>query len=118
MMENAVYIQKELPSLEMPDSLRDQIAKLCSDLISSKHDLVSEVVELREATADDARLERVIAPVKRILGRLQDDVSSIHECVKAVNEAVKCKAASPIVGMLIMESAANILTTTRLAGHL
>ena len=112
MMENAAYIQKELPGLEMPDSLRAQITKLCSDLIGSKHDLTSEVVELEEAMVADASLDRITMRVKLILGWIQDDVSSIHQCVEAVNEAVTCGTAPFIVAMLIMESAANILNTT------
>ncbi len=112
MIENAAYIQKELPGLEMPDSLRDQITKLCSDLIGSKHDLVSEAVELEDAMIADAGLDRVTRRVKMILGWIQDDVGSIHQCVEAVNDAVKCGTAPGIVAMLIMESAANILNTT------
>ena len=112
MMENAAYIQKELPGLEMPDSLRDQITKLCCTLIGSKHDLISEVAELEEAMVADAGLDRMINRVKMILGLIQDDTSSIHQCVEAVNEAVKCGTASGLVAMLVMESAANILNTT------
>jgi hypothetical protein len=112
MMKNAAYIQKELPALEMPDSLRDQIAKLCSDLIGSKHDLLNEVVELEEAMVADAGLDRIINRVKMIFGWIQDDISSIHQCVEAVNEAVKCGTAPGIVAMLVVESAANILNTT------
>ena len=112
MMENAAYIQKELPGLEMPDSLRDQIAKLCCALIGSKHDLVSEVAELEEAMVADAGLDRIIKRVKMIHGWIQDDTLSIHQCVEAVNEAVKCGTAPGLVAMLVMESAANILNTT------
>jgi hypothetical protein len=112
MLSNAAYIQKELPGLEMPDSLRDQIDKLCSDLIGSKHDLISEAVELEEVMVADVGLDRIIRRVKMILVWIQDDVSSIHQCVKAVNDAVKCGAADAILGMLIMESAANILHST------
>ncbi len=112
MMANAAYIQNELPNHEMPDSLRDQITTLCSDLIGSKHDLVSEVTELEEAMCDDASLDRISRRVKMILGWIQDDASSIHQCVKAVNDAVECGTAPSIVDMLIMESAANILNAT------
>jgi hypothetical protein len=112
MMGNAAYIQKELPGLEMPDSLRDQIAKLCSDLIGSKHDLLNEVVELEEVMVADADLDRIINRVKMIHGWIQDDTLSIHQCVEAVNEAVKCGTAPGLVAMLVRESAANILNTT------
>jgi len=32
MMQNAAYMQKELPSLEMSDGLREEIGTLCDDL--------------------------------------------------------------------------------------
>jgi hypothetical protein len=111
MMENAAYIQKELPGLELPDSLRDQIAKLCSDLIGSKHDLISEAVELEEAMVADESLDRITRRVKMILGWIQDDVASIHQCVGAINEAVGSGTASSGVALLVMESAANIFNT-------
>jgi len=112
MMANACYIQKELPGLDMPDSLRDQITKLCSDLIGSKHDLATEVAELEEAMTDDASLERISRRVKMIFEWIQDDVLSIHNSVTAVNDAVKCGTADASVAMLIMESAANLLNAT------
>jgi hypothetical protein len=112
MMGNAAYIQKHLPELEMPDSLRDQIAKLCSDLIGSKHDLVSEVIELEEALVADASLDRITSRVKMILRWIQDDVASIRQCVEAINEAVGNGTASSGVALLVMESAVNIFNTT------
>ncbi len=48
MMENAAYIQKELPSLEMPDDLRTSSGKLCDELIGTKHDLMHEIFAASE----------------------------------------------------------------------
>jgi len=110
MMENAAYIQKELPDLEMPDSLRIQIEKLCTDLIGTKHDLIHEIHEL------DGLLESApdqIEPwVERIRGWIAGQVNSVDECVTAVNEAASCGAVPFTVAMLVMESAANILNAT------
>lgn len=111
MMENAAYIQKELPNLQMPDSLRDQIVKLCGDLIGSKHDLVNEAVELEEAMVADASPDRIAVRVKMILRWIQDDVASIQQCVDAINEAVGSGVASGSVALLVMESAVNIMNS-------
>lgn len=111
MIENAAYIQKELPNLQMPDLLRDQIVKLCGDLIGSKHDLVSEAVELEEAMVADASPERIAGRVKMILRWIQDDVASIQQCVEAINEAVGSGVASGSVALLVMESAVNIMNS-------
>ena len=112
MMENAAYIQTELPGLEMPDSLRDQIAKLCNDLVGSKHDLISEAIELEDAMAEGANSESLTTYVQRIQRWIAGDIASIHECVGAINEEVQTGTVSPIVAMLIMESAANIFNST------
>ncbi len=110
MMENAAYIQKELPGLEMPDSLRIQIEKLCTDLIGTKHDLIHEIHELDDLleTAPDH-----IEPwVERIREWIIGQVRSVDECVAAVNAAASTGAAPFTVAILIMESAANILNAT------
>ncbi len=112
LMRNAAYIQKELPSLDMPDSLREQITTLCSDLIGSKHDLISEATELEEAMDEGANPDRISRRVKMILEWVQNDVSSIHGCVSTVRDAVEEGTTPAIVSVLITESATNILNVT------
>ncbi len=48
MMSNAVYIQTELPNLTLPEGANAQITALCDSLISTKHDVISEIFELSE----------------------------------------------------------------------
>ena len=48
MFTNADFIQKELPNVKMPDALRATPEDLCSELIGTKHDIVSELSELDE----------------------------------------------------------------------
>ncbi len=38
-MSNAVYIQSELPSLTLPEGIREQITMLCDSLIATKHNV-------------------------------------------------------------------------------
>ena len=54
MMQNAAYMQKELPSLEMSDGLREEIGKLCDDLISTKHALIAQIFECYELLEEDS----------------------------------------------------------------
>lgn len=112
MMGNAAYIQKELPSLRMPESLRAHISTVCDELIGTKHDLISEAVELGEELASDPSAPRILNRIKAMHGWIQEAVASLDECVKAVNEAVSAGAAPFSVAMLIMESATNILNST------
>ena len=59
MMQNAAYMQKELPSLEMSDGLREEIEKLCDDLISTKHDLIAQIFECYELLEEDSDAQRI-----------------------------------------------------------
>ena len=108
MMENAAYIQKELPSLDMPESLRAQIEELCAGLIATKHDMVHELGEM------DGPLTSVPYQIEPWMERLhrwmKESIFSIDRCVQAVDEAVTNGKASDLVLMLVMESATNIMS--------
>jgi hypothetical protein len=107
MMENATYIQKQLPALDMPDSLRIQIEKLCLDLIGTTHDVIHEIHELDEFMASTPY--QIEPWMERIRGWIMKQVTSLDQCVQAVNESVTNGTANSLVLMLVMESAANIL---------
>jgi hypothetical protein len=110
MMENAAYIQKELPGLEILDSLRIQIEKLCTELICTKHDLIHEIHELDGFLAS---APYQIEPwMERIRGWIIGQVRSVDECVSVVNPAAGTGEARFCGAMLVMESAANILNAT------
>lgn len=38
MMQNAIYVQKELPNVQMSGALRRQAGETCDQLIGTKHD--------------------------------------------------------------------------------
>lgn len=109
MMQNAAYIQKELPSLKMSDDLRTSIKELCDELIRTKHDLMQEIFEASEWLESDPDRFDLWKELTRPW--ILDVIMSINECVEAVQEAVKNGSASPLVSFLVMESAANILNT-------
>jgi hypothetical protein len=109
MMQNAAYIQKELPTLEMPDDLRTNIGKLCDELIGTKHDLMHEIFEASEWLESDP--DRFELWRELIRPWILDVIMSINECVEAVQEAAENGSTSPLVSLLVMESAANILNT-------
>ena len=107
MMENAAYIQKELPALNMPEHLRVQIEELCANLISTKHDMVHKLGELDGVLASaPSQIEPWMECLHRWMG---ESIASIHRCVQAVDEAVTNGTASDLVLMLVMESATNIM---------
>ena len=107
MMENAAYIQKEIPALKMPEHLRTQIEELCANLISTRHDMIHELGELDEFLASaPSQIEPWMERLHRWVGK---SIISIHRCVQAVDKAVTNGTASDLVLMLVMESATNIM---------
>ena len=65
MLNNAFYIQKELPSIDLEGSYREQIAEVCSGLVWTKHDVISELHDLDEvdAAADSVEVQRRVRRV-------------------------------------------------------
>jgi hypothetical protein len=110
MMENAAFIQKELPPLEMSDSLRQQIEKLCVGLIAAKRDLIYETHELDEFLV--SATYQIEPWMERINRWIAAQVEAIHRCVQATADAVASGTANSLVSMLLMESASNILNAT------
>jgi hypothetical protein len=109
MMENAAFIQKEIPSLQMADDLRSTIRELCDNLIGTKHDLIHEIFEIEpriETKPDSAQVQHGIQSMRQWMA---EAINSVNDCVARVQKAVTQGTAMPLLGMLVMESAVNIL---------
>lgn len=65
MMENGAFIQKELPSLRMPDALRQKLDALCENLIGTKHDLIDEIFEIGGLLDDSPESPAIEQGIKR-----------------------------------------------------
>jgi hypothetical protein len=110
MLENATYIQGELPNVHLDGSLRARVNEACDSLIGTKHDIVSEVSELDELLAGDAASPATIATrVERIVRWLREDVTRMHELALALEVAKEGDPACTGAYVLVVESAANIL---------
>ena len=84
MMMNAMYIQGELSNVRMSDELRERTENLCSVLIGTKHDLVSEIFELDERLGSGAGNEEVLRRVNRMVQWAGEDTLKMHEVVMAL----------------------------------
>ena len=110
MLANASYIQKELPGVNMPNALRAMTEQVCSKLIGTNFDIVSELSELDELLGAPEPERRVIdTRVNRIVAWLQDDINQMHELVTALDSASTEDSAYALAYMLVAESGANIL---------
>jgi len=112
MMQNSAYILKELPTIEMADPIRDQITELCQELIGTKHDVFGEISQvadhLEQEHPDLTLIDSALGAMQRWMS---ESILRVNECVTAVQEAISQGAASPLLGILVMESAVNILNS-------
>jgi hypothetical protein len=109
MLENATYIQRELPRVTLDADLRAQAVRVCEQLIGTKHDILSEVDELDAVLAHGGSPEEIAKYRERIVRWLGEDVADLHELVLAVHAAEKRDPAFGTASVLITESAANIV---------
>jgi predicted DNA-binding protein len=110
MMMNAIFIQQELPNVRMSDELRQRTEKLCSILIGTKHDLVTEIFELDEALETGAGNVEVLRRINRMVQWAGEDVLKMHEIVTALAAEGQKDVMNGGAYLLVSESAVNILT--------
>lgn len=109
MMTNAMYIQKELANVRMSDELRQRTEKLCSVLIGTKHDLVTEIFELDEKLGSGAGNEEVLRRINRMVQWAGEDTLKMHEIVMALDAELERGVMDGGAYLLVSESAVNIL---------
>ena len=67
MLENASYIQRELPNVEMREALRSQTAKVCESMVGTKHDVISELFEIDEVLKSKTDWAVVSSRIDRLI---------------------------------------------------
>jgi hypothetical protein len=108
MLSTASYIEGELPSLRLPPPYVKSIAEVCSSLVGTKHDVISELHELGELSADRAS-ETVQDRVERIHAWLGEELPKLHKLVKSLESASQSQPEIGTAYILVAESAVNIL---------
>jgi len=108
MLSNASYIQRELPSLDIPEELRLRIEAVCDSLISTKHDVITETFELEELAQSGVPQARLDEKMGRISQWLCETLGEMHELVMEVERLVSSEPRYSLVFILIAESATNI----------
>jgi hypothetical protein len=111
MLESAIYIQKELPNVLMDDLLRAQTEQICSTLVGTKHDVISDLFELDELLASKPQKSAIVSRVDRLERWLWEDISKMHVIVTALNSASTQDPKRGSAYLLVAESATNILNS-------
>lgn len=109
MLENANFIQQELPKVHMDEATRASAVKLCSQLIGTKHDIIHEVSELDELIRDRAPEDRIDSVAVRIVQWLWADIAEMHKLVRTLEAAAQSDPQCGSAYILVAESAVNIL---------
>ncbi|MBK9520655.1 MAG: hypothetical protein IPO13_03365 [Rhodocyclaceae bacterium] len=108
MLEHATYIEKELRSLDIPESIRVAIREVCSSLNGTKHDVVHELGEFDDLLGT-SKSKVIPDPIRRIMVWLSEDVSKLHALAKSLEALAKEDKRIGIAYLLVAESATNIL---------
>jgi hypothetical protein len=110
LMSNADYVQKELPTVELPTDIRASVESLCADWIGTKHDVVHELGELKESSNIEDR-------IRRIMSWLGEDMVKLQEQVRKLEALAKSEDRFKLAYLLVGESGGNILRSFVAAGE-
>src|SRR5438067_1559582 len=81
MLESATYIERELPNVQLDEALLSQAQQVCSDLIGTKHDIISDLFELdNKLSASPAPgLPNVLSTMERLTSWMWEDISKMDQ---------------------------------------
>jgi hypothetical protein len=108
MMSNASYIQRELPSIKVPQELRAKVEAQCNSLLATKHDVITELFELEEQERGGVDEEGLSKKMDRVVWWLCESIQEMHELVQEVEQLVSKGPCYGHLFILIIESATNI----------
>lgn len=110
MLANAMFIQKELPSLRMSNELRGKVEGLCEDLIGNKFDLTSEVMDLHQKLSEESLTKEAIErKIIMMHGWVEFSHVLFKKTVNAAQAEIDAGKADSSLFILLAESATNLL---------
>ena len=109
MLENAVFVKKELPNVQLSDGLRMQAEKVCDRLIGTKHDLITELFDLDDLLPTEAPDTAIGERVERMVRWARDDLLELHALVVAIEDEAARNPRAIMASILVMESAGHVL---------
>jgi indole-3-glycerol phosphate synthase len=104
-LANASYILAELPNERLPEPLRQYLAGQCEALLSTRHDLMTELAEIEDLRDADV----ILARMKRAIAWLEEDLSALHLDITELQEFSNKNPETAPAYILVAESATNIL---------
>jgi len=111
MLENASYVQHELPNVELADPLRSQTSEVCDAMVGTKHDVISELFEIDELLEAHAESAIISSRLNRCIKWLWEELSKLHQVIMALRANSVKNENHTLALILVQESAANVLNT-------
>ncbi|MFN9799999.1 MAG: hypothetical protein ACK54P_08290, partial [Bacteroidota bacterium] len=108
MLQNAAYIEQELPKIEIAEESRRQILEVCSALVGTKHDVITELSDLADLDLWSGA-EEIQNRVKRIMGWSAEELPKLHGLVQTLQAGSSQDRGNGLAFLLVAESATNVL---------
>lgn len=109
MLDNAQFIEGELPRVTLTAELKKQVADVCESLVGTKHDLIHEIFEFDELRGSGASEAKLVKCLDGMVGMIAEVVGQLHRVVMALRKASAADTGLTMASVLVMESATNIL---------
>lgn len=104
-LENASYIQKALPTIQIESCHREKIQGLCDEFIGTKCDLFHEIMELEKLTTENYNEPKYRAKANLMILWLRELISTMHVTVSTLKQDPQATLAF----ILVAESGVNIM---------
>ena len=101
---------RSINCLAWSNQIRIQIESMCASLISTKHDVISELFELAELSATSSSPSELIPAADRIVEWFQEAIGEMKQVVQSLQASAQTNVGVDLCFVLIAESAINILS--------
>lgn len=109
LQENATYLLKELPNVQMTESLRLEMVENCDSLIATKHDVISALAEIDELAEPGSGSKEILRRLEHCLSWVRQDIDRLHKVVVALQSETQKDATATPGYILVVESAVNMM---------
>jgi len=86
MMEAGAYIQRELPNIQLLPTQREAADRVCAELSATKHDVMSEIFELRDLVEQGDETQ-VMQTIDLTLSWMMEAVQQLREITDTLQTA-------------------------------
>ena len=110
MLDNAEYVRKELPGVNVPEDLRREITALCDKWTAAGTGAFEEMMVLLPLLDEPSPESAVLwEKIRRIHRTLRETMPATDAVVTTLNQAMASSPSAWLAFLLVSESAGNVL---------